>query len=259
MLRLYVKYLSVRFRSVMEYKSSFFLTFFTQFILTFTAFLSIDFVMNRFGAVGGFSYAEVLICYAVSYFSFAFAECFFRGFDTFGTMLSNGEFDRIMVRPRNTVFQVIATRIEFTKLGRMLGALIVLAYAIAESTIDWTLGKAGVLVLMFVGGVTFFTGLFIAGAALCFFTIQRVEFINIFTDGVRELGRYPLSIYGKEILLFFTLVMPFACVQYYPFLYLSERSDNLLTALSPLATFVFLIPCYVFWRIGQRHYRSTGS
>ena len=63
----------------------------------------------------------------------------------------------------------------------------------------------------------------------------------------------------KEILLFFTLVMPFACVQYYPFLYLSERSDNLLTALSPLACFLFLIPCYVFWRIGQRHYRSTGS
>ena len=259
MLRLYIKYFSVRFRSAMEYKTSFFLTFFTQFVLTFTAFLSIDFLMRRFGAVGGFSYAEVLICYAISYFSFAFAECFFRGFDTFHQMLGNGEFDRILVRPQNTVFQVIATRIEFTKLGRMSGALIVLGYAISESTISWTAAKVCILALMFVGGVVFFTGLFVAGAALCFFTVDRLEFLNIFTDGVREMGRYPLSIYGKEILFIFTFVLPFACVQYYPFLYLSGRSDSLFCALAPLACFLFLIPCYIFWRIGLRHYRSTGS
>ena len=75
----------------------------------------------------------------------------------------------------------------------------------------------------------------------------------------KELGRYPLSIYGKEILAIFTFVLPFACAQYYPFLYLSGRSDSLLYALAPLACFLFLIPCYVFWRIGLRHYRSTGS
>ena len=258
-MRLYFKYLYVRLRSVMEYKSSFFLTAFTQFLLTFTAFLSIDFLMSRFGAVGGFTYEEVMICYAVSYFSFAFAECFFRGFDTFHQMLGNGEFDRILVRPRNTVFQVIATRIEFTKLGRMAGALLVLVYAIGKGEIVWTLGAIGVLALMFVGGVVFFTGLFVAGAALCFFTVERLEFLNIFTDGGKELGRYPLSIYGKEILAIFTFVLPFACAQYYPFLYLSGRSDSLLYALAPLACFLFLIPCYVFWRIGLRHYRSTGS
>ena len=35
--------------------------------------------------------------------AFALAECFARGFDTFASMLGNGTFDRILVRPRGTV------------------------------------------------------------------------------------------------------------------------------------------------------------
>ena len=48
-------------------------------------------------------------------------------------------------------------------------------------------------------------------------------------------------------------------IQYYPLLFLLGRTDSLWNALSPLATLIFLIPAYLFWRFGLRHYRSTGS
>ena len=41
-------------------------------------------------------------------------------------MVSNGEFDRIMLRPAGTLFQTFASRIEFSSVGRLLQAAIIL-------------------------------------------------------------------------------------------------------------------------------------
>ena len=92
----------------------------------------------------------------------------------------------------------------------------------------WTGDKIFTLVLMIVSGVVVFAGLFIVYAALCFFTTEGLEVMNIFTDGGREFGRYPFSVYGEGVLKFFTYVVPLALFQYYPFLYLIGRSDNVL-------------------------------
>ena len=48
-------------------------------------------------------------------------------------------------------------------------------------------------------------------------------------------------------------------VQYYPFLYLTGRSGSLFYFLTPLIACLFLIPCFLLWRVGVRHYKSTGS
>lgn len=61
------------------------------------------------------------------------------------------------------------------------------------------------------------------------------------------------------MLKFYTFVIPLALVQYYPLLFVLNRSDSLWHALAPLISLVFLIPCYALWRFGVRHYRSTGS
>ncbi len=89
--------------------------------------------------------------------------------------------------------------------------------------------------------------------------MEGLEFMNIFTDGGREFGTYPYSIYGKGVLKFVTYVIPLALFQYYPFLYLTGRSDRLLYMFLPLISMLFIIPCLIFWRFGVRHYKSTGS
>lgn len=112
---------------------------------------------------------------------------------------------------------------------------------------------------MLLGGIAVFSSLFVVYAALCFFTIEGLEFMNIFTDGGREFGTYPLSIYGKEILKFFTFVVPLALFQYFPLLYLLGRTDNLLYMFAPLFSLLFSLPAYLLWRLGVKRYTSTGS
>ena len=71
------------------------------------------------------------------------------------------------------------------------------------------------LIFMILGGIVLFAGVYLIFAGLCFFTLEGLEFINILTNGMREHGRYPLSIYGKGVLTFCTYIVPYALVQYY--------------------------------------------
>ncbi|MCL2286709.1 MAG: ABC-2 family transporter protein [Firmicutes bacterium] len=256
---LYMKYFSMHMKSQMQYKTSFFFTTLGQFLVSFAIFLSINFMFARFDYVGGFTYQEVLICFAVMIMAFSTSELIGRGFDRFPVLLGNGGFDRALVRPRNVVFQVLASQIEFSRLGRFIQAVVVLIYALPRSGIDWTWDKILILCLMIVCGAFLFFGLFIVYAAFSFFTIEGLEFMNVLTDGGREHGRYPFSIYGEGVLKFLTYVVPLALVQYYPLLYLTGREDSIWYALTPVLALWFLLPCWAFFRFGMRRYKSTGS
>ena len=104
-----------------------------------------------------------------------------------------------------------------------------------------------------------FTALFLIYAALCFFTLDGLEFMNVFTDGAREFGKYPIGVYGKKILLLTTFFIPYALVQYYPLLYILERSKNPLYIFLPLLACLFFLPALLLWKFGVRHYKSSGS
>lgn len=258
-MRLYTRFFAMHLQSQMQYKVSFFLTSLGQFLVSFTALLGIWFMFDRFHAVDGFAFEQTLLCFAVVLMAFSLAEMLGRGFDQFPSMLGNGELDRILVRPRGVIFQVLASKVEFTRLGRMVQALVVLGYALPTSQVSWSWDKVVTLVLMIAGGAVIFFGLFLAYAAFAFFTIEGLEVMNIVTDGGREFGRYPFSIYGKPVLVFLTFVIPLALFQYYPLLYLLGQRHDIGSRLAPVVGLVFVLPCYGLFRFGLRHYRSTGS
>ncbi|MDR2570529.1 MAG: ABC-2 family transporter protein [Oscillospiraceae bacterium] len=256
---LYTKYISIHFRSQMQYKTSFFLTIIGQFLVSFTVLLGLYFMMNRFHSVDNFSLPEVLLCFATVLMAYSLAECFARGFDQFPQMISNCELDRVLVRPRSVVFQVLAGKVEFTRLGRLTQAVLVFCYAIPASGVDWSWDKIITLILMIACGMIVFFGLFLVYAAVSVFTIEGIEFMNVLTDGGREFGTYPFSIYGEGILKFLTYIIPLALFQYYPLLYLLGIEDNPVYMFMPLMSLLFLIPCFAFWRFGLHRYKSTGS
>lgn len=260
-MKLYLKYFSIHMRSVMEYKTSFLLTTIGQGLTTFFSFLSIYFLFSRFGRIKTYTFNEVLLCFGTISMSFAMAECFGRGFDSFSSMISNGEFDRIMVRPRSEILQVLGSKIEFTRIGRLVQALVVFVYAIKTCGVSWNAGKVLTITLMLAGGVCLFFCLFMIYASICFFTLEGLEFMNIFTDGGRELAQYPLNIYKDWVLKFFTFIVPLAFVNYYPFLYIIGRTNGneAFYMLSPVVSFLFAVPSYLLWKFGVAHYKSIGA
>ena len=258
-MRLYLKYFAMNVKSQMQHKASFVMLTVGQCIVSFTTFLVVYFMFARFNTVDGFTYQQTLLCYSSMLMAFSLTEIFGRGFDVFPRMISNGEFDRALVRPRNVIFQVLASRMEFNRIGRLLQAIAVFCYAIPNSGVGWTAAKIATLCLMILCGAVVFFGLFLVYAAFSFFTIEGLEFMNILTDGGREFGRYPFSIYGRRVLTFLTFVVPLALFQYYPLLYLLDKESSAIYRFAPLLSVAFALPCCAFFYYGVHKYKSTGS
>lgn len=259
MCKLYFKFFSIQIKTLLEYKKSFIFSIIGQIISSFFSLISICFLFNKFGNIEGYTFNNVLICFIVSYVGFSCAECFFRGFDQFDKMISNGEFDRILTRPSGLIFQVLASKIEFEKLGKLIAAITVLITLLILNPELLKLDKIITILLMIFGTIVIYASLFILKGGICFYTTQSLEIMNIFTDGARDLTQYPLSIFHKYIKNFFTYIIPLAFVNYFPLLYVIGKAENKIYMISPVVSILFIIPCYIIWRIGVRKYKSTGS
>lgn len=260
-MKLYLRYMSILLKSQMEYRTSFILLSIGQFFVPFLIFVSMFLLFKRFPNVGGWTLYEVALCYSVIHISFSVSECFARGFDSFSSIIVNGNFDRILVRPRTTILQVLGSRFEFTRIGRLTQSIIVLIFSLTNLNVVWNSYKVITLILMIISGIFIFSGIYMLGATLCFWTIEGLEVINIFTDGGREISQYPLSIYKEWVRKFFTYVIPFGTVNYLPLMFILDKveGNNILYMLTPLFGMIFIIPCVLIWNFGVRHYKSTGS
>jgi len=257
--KLYFESFKNNIKSQLEYKSSFIINSISQLFVFFTYYFVIIALFNKFDNIKGFSVYEVLLCFSIIHFGFAFNETFFRGIDKFEDLVIDGSLDRFLVRPQGILFQVLCTKVDFVKLLRILQSLIVMVIAILNLDIVWNISKVIVLLLMMLASILIFFGLFVLTASYCFVTIQGLEVKNLFTDGGKNLAQYPISIYRKGVVFFFTFIIPYGFINYYPLLYFIDRTDNILYMLSPLLVVVFLIPCLLSFKIGLKHYNSAGS
>lgn len=258
-MKLYLKFFSMHLKSRMAYKKSFFFSVVGQFLTGFTEFLAIWFLFDRFNAVKGYTISECLLCAGVNAIAFALAEMFFRGFDSMPNVISNMELDRMLLRPRGLIFQMMCYTIEFGRIGKILQGSMMLVYGIVVAPVVWTPDKIMVLVFMVAGGTMLYCMLLLLHASVTFFTIEGIEWMNVFTYGARQYGSYPYDVYGKGVLRFCTFIIPYALMQYYPMLYLLGRTENILYGFLPLATAWFIIPSTALWRYGVSKYKSTGS
>ncbi|HEX2927984.1 MAG TPA: ABC-2 family transporter protein, partial [Ruminiclostridium sp.] len=126
-MKLYLKYMSIILKSQLQYRVSFVLLSLGQFFVPFSIFAGLYFLFERFGQIKQWNFYEVALCFAVIHLAFSISECFARGFDSFSGIISNGEFDRVLVRPRSTVLQILGAKFEFSRIGRFVQSVIVLS------------------------------------------------------------------------------------------------------------------------------------
>lgn len=263
-LKLYARYIGISIRSQLQYRASFIMFSLGIFMSSLIEFLGVWALFDRFGTLKGWSLAEVALLYGLVSIAFAVAEALARGFDTFAGLVKSGEFDRILLRPRSTAFQVAGREIQLVRVGRLAQGLVVLMWAVAALEVGWTLPKIALVITTVVGGACLFAGLFVLQATMCFWTTESLEIVNTVTYGGVETGQYPLTIYRDWFRRFFTFVIPLASVTYFPALAVLDRRDPLGTSLlfqysAPLTGVAFLFMALQVWKIGVKHYQSTGS
>jgi ABC-2 type transport system permease protein len=226
--------------------------------------LSMWALFARFGTVRGWAMPEVALFYGMISISFSLSEAVGRGFDLFSAMLKDGGFDRLLVRPRSTVLQLLGQEITLRRIGRLAQGAAVLGYAMGALDVAWSAPKLLLLASAIAGALCAFLGLLVLQATSAFWTTESLEVWNAFTYGGVTMSQYPLAIYRSWLRGLFTYVIPLGCVNYLPGVAILEHPDPLGTPvwaqwIAPLAGPAFLALSLAAWRAGVRRYRSTGS
>jgi ABC-2 type transport system permease protein len=262
-LRLYARYVALSMRGQLQYRASTVMLVLGNLLVTGAEFVAMWVLFERFGQIRGFGLAEVALLYGMANLAMALAEIFCRGFKIFDQMVKSGEFDRVLLRPRGTAFQVCAQHLDLARMGRLVQGVAVLGYALLELDLVRLGPELLLLCATIVSGACTFAGLFVLQATLAFWTVESLELFAIVTYGGVETAQYPLSIYTEGFRRFFTWVIPLAFLSYVPALVILGRPERFgpewLAWVSPAFGVAFLLVCLQVWRLGERHYRSTGS
>lgn len=263
-LQLYCRYIGTSIRSQMQYRVTFLLQTLGMLLITGIEFLGLWALFTRFGGLCGWTLPEAAMFYGLINIVYSLSDAMGRGFDLFSGMIRAGDFDRILLRPRSTVLQMMGQELTLKRIGRLAQGLAVLIWACHSLSVAWTPAKAALLLVTLIGGACLFTGLVVLQATTCFWTTEGLEIWNSLTSGGNYAGQYPLAIYPRWFRQFFIYVVPLACVAYFPVLAILGKPDPTGSAVwfqwcSPLAGAIFLLVCLRIWHFGVRHYTSTGS
>lgn len=249
-------------RASMAYPASFWMLTVGGLVMTGLDFAAILVVFGKVDVIGGFSLGEVAFLYAGTGLAIAFGDFVVGRVERLGAMIRMGRLDTMMTKPVPLLVQVLADEFALRRVARIVQAGLVFVWAATH--IDWDPTKVAVTVLMVVCGSLIFCGMFIALASIQFWTTDAAEVASAFTYGGNALTQYPLSIYPSEVVKVLTFLVPIAFVNWYPSLYVLDRSDpfglpSWLQFASPVAAVLVLAVTALAWRSGVRHYRSTGS
>jgi ABC-2 type transport system permease protein len=263
-LELYGRLIGAQLRGQMQYKASFLLALLGSFLVNLAEFGVVLVLFARIPQLAGWSLPEVALLYGLSGLAFATAELFCAALDSFQVHIVRGTFDRVLVRPRGALFQVLSEDFALRRLGRVLQGALVLLIALRWLDLAWSADRLLVLAVTIASGTVIYFAIFVLGAAFCFWTVQAKEATHVFTYGGDALASFPLDIYGVSIRRFFLFVVPLGFVNYEPALYLLGKPDPLglpdgVRLLSPLAAVAIGLVARSGWQQGIRHYQSTGS
>lgn len=258
---IYKNYLKMHIKSSMQYRANMLMLSFSSCLVSIGELLSIFLMFQNFKSVGNWGFYESALMFGLITTIYSITECFARGFDEFANIIRQGDLDRILVRPLGIIHQLFGTKIELSKLMRSAFGLFIIIFSLIKLNIEWSILKVLVLLATFSCGCLVIWGVMLVGAGISVFSIENLEFINVFTNGAKEIAYYPVNIYNKWLARIFTFVIPVACFNYLPISYLLGYGDlpQIVYALSPLMGMMFVIPCLLFFTWSLKRYQSTGT
>ena len=259
-LRLFVLYFAQYAKVRLAYKADFFIAFFSSMAATVLGFGFVLVLFSKIPQLQGWSFYEILFLYAFSLIPLGFFNVVSWNLYEFGDIyIIQGRFDRILLRPVDTLFQVIFEKFRIESLQEVVTGLLVIAICNRRLHLVWPLTDYLWFALMVACGATIYLSVFLSLTAVSFWFEDRVGIVppvfNMLT-----FGRYPLTIYNVFIQFMLSWIIPFGFASFYPTTHFLKR-DAFASYfhLVPLVAAGFSTLAVLVWNRGVRNYSSTGS
>jgi ABC-2 type transport system permease protein len=251
-------------RAQMSYRVSFWVDAIGGVVLTGMDLATVIVIFNVTSFLGGFGFRDAFFMSALASVAFSGADLVVGSIDGLRLNIRTGQLDSLLVRPLRLLPQLVGADIQMRRAGRIVEGAVVLAVAAGLAHVRWSVSSAVLIVVAPVAGAVLFAAVFVTTATVAFWWIDSGEFGNSFTYGGRDFTNYPMTVYGQVFRRVFAVGLGFAFVAYYPALTILRRTDPLGLPswtgwLSPFIASAACLVASAVWRVGVRHYRSTGS
>ena len=252
----FAQYAKVR----LAYKGDFFIAFFSSMAATLLGFGFVLVLFSKIPQLQGWSFYEILFLYAFSLIPLGLFNVVSWNLYEFGDIyIIQGRFDRILLRPVNTLFQVLFEKFRIESLQEVVTGAIVLTIAERHLQLGWSAADFLSFPLMVVCGAFIYLAVFLILTAASFWFEDRVGIVppvfNMLT-----FGRYPLTIYNVFIQFMLSWIIPFGFASFYPTTHFLRRPDfATYFDLVPVVATAFFALAVLVWNRGVRNYSSTGS
>jgi len=259
----YGQFWRINVLTTLEYRENFLL--WSAFTLVYhgSAVAALWIVLTAFPSMNGWTFREMAFLYGLWMLAHALHGALFSNVEDVPERIRDGEFDRVLIRPLDPLFQVIATP------GQMFPDELVLAvvyFAFATWYGGVHVDGAFLVLVPFIvaGGALIELGINLGITTVAFWFIRVDELRWIALQLQQEFTRYPLGIYTRGVRLVLTFVLPFAFMNYFPAAYFLHKPDDALGLppaaglFTPLIGIAFAGGAYLFWRFGLGRYQSVG-
>jgi ABC-2 type transport system permease protein len=258
-LELYYAFLKQRLKILLEYRVNFLIGALSTLLSQAASVTVIWIVMMHVPHISGWSYNEILLIYGLITIAKGVNHMFADNLWTLGRhYILNGTFDRLMVRPVNPLFHLLADRFCQDGVGTFVIGILIVIKSTFSLDFDWTLIRIIYISISVLSGSIIFFSLNLITSVSAFWIVDSVPITRIVFE-THEFAKYPLDIYGKNVGLIFTLLLPYAFVSFYPAAYLLGRDVGMLAWGGPIVAGVLFCLGYYLWIFGLKHYTSTGS
>ena len=258
--KVYLGMLRMHLLSGLEYKGWWLMVLQVLFVVV-TDPVATIFLFSRFGSIGPWTLERIMLIYAIAVTSFGLAESLCRGFDYFPwKMIRSGDFDRLLLRPRTLFVQVAGSYFHIHRLSRVAAGLAVILWSLNRQGIMLNAVNGMILLFALIGGALMYCGVFVFSSGIAFFTIKALDWIYIFTNASYQVTRCPIEYMPRTLYRVFTFILPKLLISYYPASAACGWGESGWKGFFALpAGCLFLLFSLLVWRIGVKHYKSTGS
>lgn len=253
---LYVTFFKVNYREL-EVDSLDFLFGIAAKLLEYAAqLLALFFIFELVPEINGWDKYQVFFVFGLNMVGFSLWSCFFINTITLPYYIQRGEFDRFLVRPLPPLLQILLDGFDDDSWGELATGLAVLVYAWVKLGVGlWWLPAVVVVV---VSGCFIYAGISILLSTISFFTVAKVDAADV-TMQIKEIAKYPITIYPKVLQFIFTFLFPVAFVAFLPMRVIMGDIGMGWVLLVPVVAGAFYWLSKRVWMLGLRHYGSSGT
>lgn len=258
--QIFLGYSAQYLKTKMAYRTDFLFYILSDFLLQSMNLIFILVVFRHVDQIRGWSREEMLFIYGFFMVPFGFYSGFFNHlFDVPEKYVMEGQLDRILVRPLNSLFQVIMETMNLELIAGIIPGLVIMGYAAASLKLQWYWWDIPLFLVMVLGATLIYAGIYVTLASLGFWFEGRMGLMPMVYN-LSNYGRYPVNVYKGILRFILTWVLPFAFVGFYPSTILMRRREYYAYALlTPLVGLIFFTTAYFIWSRGIKRYLSTGS